>query len=837
MKPYTIIIFVILSFLTTVTTTTHRRILHQPLFPVTSSPPPQPPSPPSSPTTTDNPFFHSNPDDPNKTSPPQPPSQPSTTTTTNSTHPTAPQPVNKPAKKIAVVVSVGIVTLGMLSALAFFIYRHKTRQQNDTTKLVRGNSFHDTSSNNNLPPSNFLYIGTVEPPRTESLSDNTATSVSVSSPYNKLNSIKRSSHDRYRPSPELQPLPPLKKTQLPTQQPVTSDMTSSSSSDDDGLEEVEEETNEFYTPHGSTASTTASTDDGYSLFSINTTRKINSCYMPHSKRTSPSPKSRLSVSSSPDTQSDHQHSPVVKSGTRRAKFGGPPPAPDMTPVNVGRKPPQPPPLPPVLVTPQEKGAVSSMKGSKSMSPGAARVIPKIVKTLSLPDGKSDDLVGDDSKPKLRPLHWDKVRATSDRATVWDQLKSSSFQLNEDVMESLFGCDSGGSGKKEDGRRAAAGPVVRENRVLDPKKSQNIAILLRALNVTQEEVSKALLDGNGDGLGAELLETLVKMAPTKEEEIKLKDYRGDISTLGSAERFLKAILDIPSAFKRAEAMLYRANFENEIIFLRSSFQTLESASEELRNSRLFLKLLEAVLQTGNRMNVGTIRGEAKAFKLDTLLKLVDVKGTDGKTTLLHFVVQEMIRSESTDSNTKIDPYPTFSEGTFKKQGLQIVSGLSRELSHVKKAAGMDSDVLSGYVSKLETGLQKIRLEGHETSEPQGNYYGSMRVFFKEAEIELAKIKIDEKKALTSVKEVTEYFHGDNAKEGAYPLRIFTIVRDFLGILDNVCKEVGQMQDRIMVGSARSFRVPTSAPLPLVTRYNTRHSNSSDEENSYSSPRDR
>lgn len=35
----------------------------------------------------------------------------------------------------------------------------------------------------------------------------------------------------------------------------------------------------------------------------------------------------------------------------------------------------------------------------------------------------------------------------------------------------------------------------ENRVLDPKKSQNIAILLRALNVTIEEVSEALLEGN------------------------------------------------------------------------------------------------------------------------------------------------------------------------------------------------------------------------------------------------------------------------------------------------------------------------------------------------------
>ncbi|KAJ0094617.1 hypothetical protein Patl1_15057 [Pistacia atlantica] len=51
----------------------------------------------------------------------------------------------------------------------------------------------------------------------------------------------------------------------------------------------------------------------------------------------------------------------------------------------------------------------------------------------------------------------------------------------------------------------------------------------------------------------------------------------------------------------------------------------AACEELRNSRMFLKLLEAVLKTGNRMNVGTTRGDAHAFKLDTLLKLVDVKG--------------------------------------------------------------------------------------------------------------------------------------------------------------------------------------------------------------------
>ncbi|KAJ0090789.1 hypothetical protein Patl1_12862 [Pistacia atlantica] len=38
-----------------------------------------------------------------------------------------------------------------------------------------------------------------------------------------------------------------------------------------------------------------------------------------------------------------------------------------------------------------------------------------------------------------------------------------------------------------------------------------------------------------------------------------------------------------------------------------------------------KASRGVLKDGNRMNVGTNRGDAHAFKLDTLLKLVDVKG--------------------------------------------------------------------------------------------------------------------------------------------------------------------------------------------------------------------
>lgn len=338
------------------------------------------------------------------------------------THPIAPQPANKSGKKIAVVISVGIVTLGMLSALAFFIYKYKSKQQSESRKLVgvsnslRRNDEYEESPRN-LAPSTFLYIGTVEPSRTGTESTN---GVSNGSPYNKLNSIKRS--DRYRPSPELQPLPPLIKPQPPPPPPAVE-----MSSDDD--EEEEDEINDFYTPQGSIAST----DDGFSVRSFNRIGRRNLSPIPHSKRTSP--KSRFSVSSSPDVTSENPNpaSSPAKQSARRAKFAGPPPGPDMTRLHSQQKPnipipPQPPPPPekpgafPVKSTSTSSSKQLPKLESKSPS---AKVIPKIVKTTPYQDVKADDVDG--FKPKLKPLHWDKVRATSDRATVWDQLKSSSFQ--------------------------------------------------------------------------------------------------------------------------------------------------------------------------------------------------------------------------------------------------------------------------------------------------------------------------------------------------------------------------------------------------------------------------
>ena len=241
-----------------------------------------------------------------------------------------------------------------------------------------------------------------------------------------------------------------------------------------------------------------------------------------------------------------------------------------------------------------------------------------------------------------------------------------------------------------------------------------------------------------------------------------------------------------------------------------------ACKELRSSRLFRKLLEAVLKTGNRMNVGTFRGGADAFKLDTLLKLSDVKGTDGKTTLLHFVVQEIIRSEGVRAarmareqgsissltisslgsfDLTADP-PQENGDYYQTLGLKVVSVLSTELDNVKKAATLDSDVLMSTAANLGHRLVKAKEflnTDMKSLEEQSSFHRSLKSFVEHAETDIVFLLEEEKRIRSLVKSTADYFHGNAGKDEG--LRLFVIVRDFLGMVDKACKEVKESSSKI------------------------------------------
>lgn len=197
-----------------------------------------------------------------------------------------------------------------------------------------------------------------------------------------------------------------------------------------------------------------------------------------------------------------------------------------------------------------------------------------------------------------------------------------------------------------------------------------------------------------------------------------------------------------------------------------------------------------------MNVGTIRGGASAFRLDALLKLSDIRGADGKTTLLHFVVQEMARlqgSKASDnlSGTSGSCQATLAREEYSETGIKFVSELSNGLGNVKKVASIDLDTLKSSISNLSHGLdQLIRLVGKDftSNDRNQNFLQCMRSFQTHAENTMQELKAAEAEVLQQVIELTEYYHGEIGKNESNLLHIFVIMKDFLGLLDRVSREI-------------------------------------------------
>ncbi|KAL8150195.1 hypothetical protein V2J09_020003 [Rumex salicifolius] len=471
----------------------------------------------------------------------------------------------------------------------------------------------------------------------------------------------------------------------------------------------------------------------------------------------------------------------------------PPPPPPPAPKNIAPMPPPPPPPASKFAVPPPRPPPGGSKTQESAAGANA-------------SGSDSDQV------KLKPLHWEKVNINHEHSNVWEKIERGSFQYNGDMMEALFGVAAAKRKPSNEENSTSNGDESSNNSarifILDQRKSQNVAIVIKTLGIPHDELIESLLQGKG--LSAETLEKLTRTSPTEEEASKILAFNGDPSKLAYAEFFLYSLLrSVPSAFTRANQMLFRFNYASEILNLKESLQTLESACNDLRNRGIFLKLLEAILKAGNRLNAGTARGNAKAFNLTTLRKLSDYKSSDGKTTLLHFVIHEVVRNEgkrcvlmrssssigrhsAAGSSPKQDDPAAMEEREkeYLKLGLPVVGGLSSEFSSVKKAANIDYDVLKSTLGSLATRIECELVDNSgSVVNGSGGFMKEMKDFLELAKMEVKEVEVEHTRVMDLVKKTTNYYQA-RASSDNNPLQLFVIVKDFLGMVDQACVEIAR-----------------------------------------------
>lgn len=80
--------------------------------------------------------------------------------------------------------------------------------------------------------------------------------------------------------------------------------------------------------------------------------------------------------------------------------------------------------------------------------------------------------------------------------------------------------------------------------------------------------------SGEGLTIEVLETLVKVAPSDDEKRKFQRFDGKLSDLGPPDRFFHALLEVPNTWSRLNAMMYQAQYQEELRHVQDALQTLK-----------------------------------------------------------------------------------------------------------------------------------------------------------------------------------------------------------------------------------------------------------------------
>ncbi|XP_021747749.1 formin-like protein 4 [Chenopodium quinoa] len=531
--------------------------------------------------------------------------------------------------------------------------------------------------------------------------------------------------------------------------------------------------------------------------------------------------------------------PLPSSNSSKAGSTPPPPPPPPMAVKKGPAPPPPmaakkgpaPPPPPLKMG----GSLKPPAPPKRTPSGNIREASAIGEEVS--DSKNDQV-------KLKPLHWEKVNVNTDHSMVWDKIERGSFQYNGDMMEALFGCVA--TNRKSPKGDATVQGIASPNAaakifILDARRSQNIAIVIRSLGITRNELIAGLQEGKG--LNVDILEKLTRITPTREEKIQILAFEGDAGRLADAESFLYHLLKaVPSSFTRVSTMLFRFNYGSEVHQLKESLQTLDSACTELRNRGVFLKLLEAILKAGNRLNAGTARGDAKAFNLTALRKLSDYKSSDGKTTLLHFVVHEVVRNEGRrcvmnrnnslsrtnsqkNSSSNLKPEESKSkeeqEKEFLQLGLPVVGGLSSEFSNVKKAATLDYDTISSISTSVGARIAETRqlvLQCGADNEGR-DFIAEMKEFLAAAEGEIKVVQEEQTRVMEFVTKTAQYYQAGGFKD-KQPLLLFVIVKDFLNTVDQACIDIARSlqhkKSHTSSASSSSSSTPSSPPSPDILR---------------------
>ncbi|XP_047402274.1 formin-like protein 1 isoform X12 [Sciurus carolinensis] len=431
----------------------------------------------------------------------------------------------------------------------------------------------------------------------------------------------------------------------------------------------------------------------------------------------------------------------------------PPPAP---PLPGDLPPPPPPPPPPPLGTdgpvppppPPPPGGPPDALGGPGPEMGLGVKAKKPIQT----------------KFRMPLLNWVALKPSQITGTVFTELNDEKVlqELDMSDFEEQFKTKSQGPSLDLSAFKGkAAHKAPSKATLIEANRAKNLAITLRKGNLGADRICQAIEMYDLQALGLDFLELLTRFLPTEYERSLIARFEREqrpMEELSEEDRFMLRFSRIPRLPERMSTLTFLGNFPDTAQLLMPQLNAIIAASMSIKSSDKLRQILEIVLAFGNYMN-SSKRGAAYGFRLQSLDVLLEMKSTDRKQTLLHYLVKVIA-----------EKYPQ-------------LTGFHSDLHFLDKAGSVSLDSVLGDVRSLQRGLELTQREFVRQDDCM-----VLKEFLRANSPTMDKLLADSKTAQEAYESVVEYF-GENPKTTS-PSMFFSLFSRFTKAYKKAEQEVEQ-----------------------------------------------
>jgi len=367
---------------------------------------------------------------------------------------------------------------------------------------------------------------------------------------------------------------------------------------------------------------------------------------------------------------------------------------------------------------------------------------------------------------MKGLQWTKLPQNKIKGSVFEkmELEYKGIKINYEELEEEFAQKVV---EAKDKKEEEKGPTMVQ--ILNPKLSQNLSIWLSQFkSISHEEICKGLQFLNTKMFTLEQVKQILTMVPSKDEIQNIQAYvqgGGEANLLPPAEKFALELNKIPQFEERLKGFIFRLSFDSRKADIKPSIETLRLASKEVLESKMFVSLLEVILEIGNFMNESTPRGNVFGFKINSLLKMADTKSSDNHKSLLQYLVIVL-----------------------EKSAPKLLDIL-KEMPDCTPASKVSLSSLASDVALLKKDFELVQRFVETLKEQKDKYYDTMNTFIAKTRDEVTQIDTNFKAMEEKYAQASDYL-GEDAKT-CQPEDLFGTLSHFVNAIQEAKKQNEQL----------------------------------------------